>query len=103
MWAERQLWFAYSTYLVYSSSFDEAFEYLVRAGCNIDFKDEKGRSPLSYAISKNNDRAVKRLLQVGAMMEGKDSRGFTIDSYLKMGRNKKIMALVAQARIAKHG
>lgn len=72
---------------------DSEFTNLIDAGCNIDFVDPKGRSPISYAVGKRNEHAVKLLLSKGADLNIKDNRGFTVFSYLKRCKDQEILDL----------
>ena len=50
-----------------SKTIYECFEKLIKKGCNVNEKDEEGKTPIVYAIKKKYVDVVKLLLQKGAL------------------------------------
>jgi len=50
-------------------------KYLVECNANINFKNEFGNTPLTYAISTNNDQMVKYLIDCGADINNRNNQG----------------------------
>jgi ankyrin repeat protein len=53
-------------------------KYLVECNANINFKNEFGNTPLTYAISTNNDQMVKYLIDSGADVNNRNNQGQTL-------------------------
>jgi len=53
-------------------------KYLVECNANINFKNEFGNTPLTYAISTNNDQMVKYLIECGADVNNRNNQGQTL-------------------------
>jgi ankyrin repeat protein len=52
-----------------SGGHSKAVKLLLEAGADVDCKDEKGKSPLSYAISRQDVEMVKILLTANASLD----------------------------------
>lgn len=60
----------------YSGKVDD-IQILIKAGADIDARDNKGRSPLHAAACKGNATALSALIKAGADIEAKDNDGVT--------------------------
>ena len=70
-------------------------EMLIKAGSNINVKDDDGDTPLHYTIFNNNLTVLKILLNEGADVTIKNKRGQTPAGFaLKFGGRQKIYHLL---------
>jgi ankyrin repeat protein len=72
---------------------DKAVEYicetLLNAGCDVNAADNKGRTPLIYAVASERDTVVELLLKSGANIHAKDHNGQSaLDWAIKSGNDK---------------
>ncbi|MFC1523036.1 ankyrin repeat domain-containing protein [Elusimicrobiota bacterium] len=59
----------------------DSADILIDAGANVNIRDGRGRTPLSYAAAKNSISTVRKLIIKGADMNTQDERGRTPLSY----------------------
>lgn len=62
--------------LIYEKKMLQDVQFLLKNGKNIDFKDEKGATPLHVASAKGYYTVVKYLLEVGASVHVRDNDGW---------------------------
>ncbi|WP_204700204.1 ankyrin repeat domain-containing protein [Halanaerobacter jeridensis] len=69
---------------------------LIKLGVNLNYTDEKGRTPLIYAIISGNCQVVDELLALGAKTEIKDQTGYTALQWaIMLGEDKIVKLLLA--------
>jgi ankyrin repeat protein len=71
---------------------------LVGKGVNINDKDERGKTPLMYAILYKQTDIISFLIQNGAKLTTKDSRGFVVSDYAKKSKSATIIKIIEEAR-----
>lgn len=71
---------------------------LVEIGVDVNKKDERGITPLMYAILFKQTEIVSYLIRNGADYRAEDSRGNTIEDYAKKSKSEEIIKLVNDAR-----
>ena len=73
-------------------------QQLVEIGIDVNKKDERGKTPLMYAILFKQTEIVAYLIRNGADYRAEDSRGNTIEDYAKKSNSEEIIKLVNDAR-----
>ena len=73
-------------------------QQLVGIGVDVNKKDERGKTPLMYAILFNQPQIVAYLIKKGADYRAEDSNGLTISDYAKKSKSEEIIKLVNDAR-----
>ena len=73
-------------------------QQLVEIGVDVNKKDERGKTPLMYAIFFKQTEIVAYLIRNGADYRAEDSRGNTIEDYAKKSKSEEIIKLVNDAR-----
>ena len=73
-------------------------QQLVGIGVDVNKKDERGKTPLMYAILFNQPQIVAYLIKKGADYRAEDSNGLTILDYAKKSNSEEIIKLVNDAR-----
>ena len=73
-------------------------QQLVGIGVNVIHKDERGKTPLMYAILFNQPQIVAYLIKKGADYRAEDSNGLTILDYAEKSKSEEIIKLVNDAR-----
>ncbi len=73
-------------------------QQLVGIGVNVNHKDERGKTPLMYAILFNQPQIVAYLIKKGADYRAEDSNGLTILDYAEKSKSEEILKLVNDAR-----
>jgi hypothetical protein len=67
---------------------------LLEKGAELETKDNRSRTPLSYAAYSEHEAVVKLLLEKGAELETKDNRGRTPLSWAAGSRNEIVVKLL---------
>ena len=73
-------------------------QQLVGIGVNVNHKDERGKTPLMYAILYKQTEIVSYLIKKGADYRAEDSNGLTISDYAEKSKSEEIIKLVSDAR-----
>jgi ankyrin repeat protein len=73
-------------------------QQLVGIGVNINHKDERGKTPLMYAILYKQTEIVSYLIRNGADYRAEDKNGLTILDYAEQSKSEPILKLVNDAR-----
>ena len=73
-------------------------QQLVEIGVDVNKKDERGKTPLMYAILFNQPQIVAYLIKKGADYRAEDSNGLTILDYAEKSKSEEIIKLVNDAR-----
>jgi len=73
-------------------------QQLVEIGVDVNKKDERGITPLMYAILFKQTDIVSYLIRNGADYRAEDSRGNSISDYAKKSKSEEIIKLVNDAR-----
>ena len=73
-------------------------QQLVEIGVDVNKKDERGKTPLMYAILFNQPQIVAYLIKKGADYRAEDSNGLTILDYAEKSKSEEILKLVNDAR-----
>ena len=73
-------------------------QQLVEIGVDVNKKDERGTTPLMYAILFNQPQIVAYLIKKGADYRAEDSNGLTILDYAEKSKSEEILKLVNDAR-----
>ena len=73
-------------------------QQLVGIGVNVNHKDERGKTPLMYAILYKQTEIVSYLIKKGADYRAEDSNGLTILDYAEKSKSEEILKLVNDAR-----
>ena len=73
-------------------------QQLVEIGVDVNKKDERGKTPLMYAILFKQTEIVSYLIRNGADYRAEDSNGLTILDYAKKSNSEEIIKLVNDAR-----
>ena len=73
-------------------------QQLVEIGVDVNKKDERGKTPLMYAILFNQPQIVSFLIRNGADYRAEDSNGLTILDYAEKSKSEEILKLVNDAR-----
>lgn len=87
----------------------DAVKFFILNGSDINHVDGKGKTPLMYAIEKNNEKLVKLLLSFSPSLEVVDSRfGYTALGIAVINNNPKLVEILVRAgakvnHIDKHG
>lgn len=73
-------------------------QQLVEIGVDVNKKDERGKTPLMYAILFNQPQIVAYLIKKGADCNAKDVKGNSISDYAEKSKSEEIIKLVKDAR-----
>ena len=73
-------------------------QQLVGIGVNVNHKDERGKTPLMYAILYKQTEIVSFLIRNGADYRAEDPNGLTIADYAEKSKSEEILKLVNDAR-----
>ena len=73
-------------------------QQLIEIGVDFNNKDERGKTPLMYAILFNQPQIVAYLIKKGADYRAEDSNGLTILDYAEKSKSEEILKLVNDAR-----
>lgn len=73
-------------------------QQLVEIGVDVNKKDERGTTPLMYAILFNQPQIVAYLIKKGADYRAEDANGLTILDYAEQSKSEEIIKLVNDAR-----
>ena len=73
-------------------------QQLVEIGVDVNKKDERGKTPLMYAILYKQTEIVSYLIKKGADYRAEDSNGLTILDYAEKSKSEEILKLVNDAR-----
>ena len=73
-------------------------QQLVEIGVDVNKKDERGKTPLMYAILFKQTEIVSYLIRNGADYRAEDSNGLTISDYAEKSKSEEIIKLVSDAR-----
>jgi len=73
-------------------------QQLVGIGVNVNHKDERGKTPLMYAILYKQTEIVSYLIRNGADYRAEDTNGITIQEYAEQSKSEEIIKLVKDAR-----
>ena len=77
-----------------SNGHKEIVETLIQFGANTETKDNRGRTPLIYAILNDNKEIAKTLIQAGANTEAKSDYGLTPLMYASLSGRKEIVEIL---------
>lgn len=73
-------------------------QQLVEIGVDVNKKDERGITPLMYAILFKQTEIVSYLIRNGADYRAEDAKGNTISDYAEKSKSEEIIKLVSDAR-----
>ena len=73
-------------------------QQLVGIGVDVNKKDERGKTPLMYAILYKQTEIVSYLIRNGADYRAEDPNGITIQEYAEQSKSEEIIKLVNGAR-----
>ena len=73
-------------------------QQLVEIGVDVNKKDERGITPLMYAILFNQPQIAAYLIRNGADCNAKDVKGNSISDYAEKSKSEEIIKLVNDAR-----
>ena len=73
-------------------------QQLVEIGVDVNKKDERGKTPLMYAILFKQPQIVAYLINKGADFRATDSNGNSISDYAEKSKSEEIIKLVNDAR-----
>ena len=73
-------------------------QQLVEIGVDVNKKDERGKTPLMYAILFKQPQIVAYLINKGADYRATDSNGNSISDYAEKSKSEEILKLVNDAR-----
>ncbi|WP_374401793.1 ankyrin repeat domain-containing protein [Flavobacterium sp.] len=73
-------------------------QQFVEIGVDVNKKDERGTTPLMYAILFKQTEIVSYLIRNGADYRAEDSNGLTISDYAEKSKSEEIIKLVKDAR-----
>ena len=73
-------------------------QQLIEIGVDFNKKDERGTTPLMYAILFNQPQIVAYLIKKGADYRAEDANGLTILDYAEQSKSEEIIKLVNDAR-----
>lgn len=73
-------------------------QQLVEIGVDVNKKDERGTTPLMYAILFNQPQIAAYLIRNGADCNAKDVKGNSISDYAEKSKSVEILKLVNDAR-----
>lgn len=73
-------------------------QQLVEIGVDVNKKDERGTTPLMYAILFNQPQIAAYLIKKGADYRAEDANGLTILDYAEQSKSEEIIKLVNDAR-----
>ena len=73
-------------------------QQLVEIGVDVNKKDERGKTPLMYAILFNQPQIVSFLIRNGADYRAEDPNGISIQEYAEQSKSEEIIKLVNDAR-----
>ena len=78
----------------------QCLRFLLARGANVDLQDNKGRTPLHYAVSNNDEAAleiVESLISAGADPQATDKDGWTVLHSAASGSSQQILQLIVEA------
>ena len=70
-------------------------ETLLNAGCDINAADNKGRTPLIYAVAFGRSAVIELFLKRGANINAKDHDGLSALDWAKKSGNEEIIRLLS--------
>ena len=73
-------------------------QQLVEIGVDVNKKDERGTTPLMYAILFNQPQIAAYLIRNGADYRAEDPNGISIQEYAEQSKSEEIIKLVNDAR-----
>ena len=73
-------------------------QQLIEIGVDVNHRDERGKTPLMYAILYKQTEIVSYLIKKGADYRAEDSNGLTILDYAEKSKSEEILKLVNDAR-----
>ena len=73
-------------------------QQLVEIGVDVNKKDERGKTPLMYAILYKQTEIVSYLIRNGADYRAEDPNGISIQEYAEQSKSEEIIKLVNDAR-----
>ena len=73
-------------------------QQLVEIGVDVNKKDERGTTPLMYAILFNQPQIVSYLIRKGADYRALDDNGVSVLEYAEQSKSEEIIKLVKDAR-----
>ena len=73
-------------------------QQLVEIGVDVNKKDERGKTPLMYAILYKQTEIVSYLIRNGADYRAEDPNGISIQEYAEQSKSEEIIKLVKDAR-----
>ena len=73
-------------------------QQLVEIGVDVNKKDERGKTPLMYAILFKQTEIVDYLIRNGADFRAEDKNGLSISDYAEQSKSEEIIKLVNDAR-----
>ena len=73
-------------------------QQLVEIGVDVNKKDERGKTPLMYAILFKQTEIVSYLIRNGADYRAEDPNGISIREYAEQSKSEEIIKLVNDAR-----
>jgi len=73
-------------------------QQLVEIGVDVNKKDERGKTPLMYAILFKQTEIVAYLIRNGADYRAEDPNGISIQEYAEQSKSEEIIKLVNDAR-----
>jgi len=73
-------------------------QQLVEIGVDVNKKDERGKTPLMYAILFKQTEIVSYLIKKGADYRAEDAQGNSISDYAEKSKSEEIIKLVNDAR-----
>ncbi|HBD25560.1 ankyrin repeat domain-containing protein [Flavobacterium sp.] len=73
-------------------------QQLVGIGVNVNHKDERGKTPLMYAILYKQTEIISYLIRNGADYRAEDPNGITVQEYAEQSKSEEIIKLVKDAR-----
>ena len=73
-------------------------QQLAELGVDLNQRDERGTTPLMYAIMYKQTEIVNYLLKKGADFRAKDNNGFSVSDFAEKSKSEEIIKLVNEAR-----
>lgn len=69
--------------------------FLIRAGANIEARDNGGRTPVLFAAKNREPRVAKKLIERGADITVKDPKGASVHDLAKQSKDRQMIALLS--------